>query len=255
MYNITPKTLFVGRKIIYLPSCHSTNDQAAVLVRDQKAWEGTLVVTGNQTAGRGQRGNQWETEAGKNLTFSLILKPAFLTANEQFRLNIAISLGIHEFINGYLSKTDTKIKWPNDLYHKGKKLGGVLIENSLKKYALESSIIGIGLNVNQTQFREAKAISMKTASGQTDDYDLERLLTALAETLESNYLLLRSGAWEMIKSRYLNHLYWYQEDHIFCHDHQYFNGRIVGVDAAGRLALDLGQTLRYFNLKEITFIE
>jgi len=255
VYNITPKTLFVGRKIIYLPSCHSTNDQAAAVVRDNKAFEGTLVVTCNQTAGRGQRGNHWEAEAGKNLTFSLILKPVFLAANEQFRLNIAISLGIHEFINVYLSKTDTKIKWPNDLYHKDKKLGGVLIENSLKKYVLESSIVGIGLNINQTQFTEAKAISMKMASGQTDDYDLELLLTALAETLESNYLLLISGSWEVIKRRYLNHLYWYQEDHVFCHDNQYFSGRIVGIDTAGRLALDLGQTLRYFSLKEITFIE
>lgn len=255
MYNITPKTLFIGRKVLYLPTCHSTNDIAVALVRDNKAFEGTLVVTSNQTAGRGQRGNQWEAEAGKNLTFSLILKPIFLTANEQFRLNIAISLGIHEFLNVYFPQEDIKIKWPNDVYHKDRKLGGVLIENTLKKYALESSVVGIGLNVNQTHFRENKAVSMKNASGQSEDYDLETLLTTLVETLESNYLHLRNGAWERMKSHYLNHLYWYQEEHLFSCNDQLFSGRIVGIDATGRLALDTGIALRYFDLKEIAFIE
>ncbi|MES2731891.1 MAG: biotin--[acetyl-CoA-carboxylase] ligase [Bacteroidota bacterium] len=256
MYNITPKTLFVGRKLIFLPTCHSTNDTATTLLKDEKVFEGTIVVTSNQTAGRGQRGNQWEAEASKNLTFSLILNPTFLTASEQFQLNIAISLGSHDFLKIYYpTEYPIKIKWPNDLYHKDKKIGGILIENILKRYTIEHSVIGIGINVNQSNFTESKAVSMKLASEQPNDFDLTILLTELAQCLEQNYLLLRNGGLEVMKSRYLQHLYWYQEQHTFRGQAHLFEGKIVGIDAIGRLALETQGIIQYFGLKEIEFIE
>lgn len=255
MYNITPKTLFIGKNIIYLPTCHSTNDTAASLLRDGKVFEGTLVVTSNQTAGRGQRGNQWEAETGKNLTFSLILKPAYLTPNEQFYLNMAVSLGIYEFLNGFFSAEDIKIKWPNDIYYKDKKMGGVLIENVLKKSVIESAVIGIGLNVNQLQFAYPQATSMRLANPSlTSAYDLEVLLTQLVECLERTYLQLRGGQLEWLQKRYLQQLYWFREKHLFSRDGKRFEGQITGIDATGRLAMEADGTLHYFGLKEIEFI-
>jgi BirA family biotin operon repressor/biotin-[acetyl-CoA-carboxylase] ligase len=255
LYNITPKTLFIGKNIIYLPTCHSTNDTAASLLRDGKVFEGTLVVTSNQTAGRGQRGNKWEAETGKNLTFSLILKPAYLTPNEQFYLNIAVSLGIYEFLNGFFAEEDIKIKWPNDIYYKDKKMGGVLIENVLKKSIIESAVIGIGLNVNQLQFAHAQATSMRLAShSPTIEFDLEMLLTHLAECLERSYLQLRSDQRKWLHEQYLQHLYWYREKHIFSRDGKWFEGLITGIDATGRLTVETDGILHYFGLKEIEFI-
>ena len=96
MYKIYPKTLFLGQITQYLPSCQSTNDEASALIAHRDPAEGLVVITDNQTAGRGQRGNQWEAKAGQNLTISIILKPSFLAATEQFWLNIAISLGIYD---------------------------------------------------------------------------------------------------------------------------------------------------------------
>jgi BirA family transcriptional regulator, biotin operon repressor / biotin---[acetyl-CoA-carboxylase] ligase len=255
LYNITPKTLFIGRKVLFLPTCHSTNDIAASLIKEGEVLEGLIVITSDQTRGRGQRGNQWEAEAGKNLTFSLVLKPAFITANDQFQLNIAISLGIHDFLSVHFPKEVIKIKWPNDIYHKDRKLGGVLIENALKKYDIETSVIGIGLNVNQTAFANKKAVSMKMASGQSQDYNLEELLVILAESLERNYMLLKNGRQAMMKERYLQNLYRYQTTHCFRQADQIFEGQIEDVDASGRLVVLTNGSLRYFNLKEIEFIE
>ena len=114
MHNFQPKTLFLGKNTIYLPSCHSTNDTAAEIIQNAQAFDGTIVITSDQTSGRGQRGNTWETLPGQNITMSVILKPDFLNASQQFSLNIAISLGIYAFLSKYISE-ELKIKWPNGL--------------------------------------------------------------------------------------------------------------------------------------------
>ena len=121
MYNIQPKTLIVGKTIKYLPSCHSTNVWCANYVEKESVSEGFAVYTPHQFDGKGQRGNKWESEIGKNITMSIFLKPDFLKASDQFQLNMAISLGIYEAISKYLNE-HLKIKWPNDLYFENSKL-------------------------------------------------------------------------------------------------------------------------------------
>lgn len=217
--------------------------------------EGTLVVTDYQTAGRGQRGNHWEADAGKNLVLSLVLKPVFIKASEQFGLSVAISLGIHEFLAGYFPEEDITIKWPNDHYHKDRKIAGVLVENTLNKHTLESSIVGIGVNVNQTRFVENKAVSMRMATQErSGEFDLAVLLTELAQHLESNYLQLRTKGPESLKERYLLRLYGYQQERTFSQQGRLFRGRIVGVDAIGRLQVAEGPAIHAFGLKEIQFL-
>ncbi|MCU0340187.1 MAG: biotin--[acetyl-CoA-carboxylase] ligase [Spirosomaceae bacterium] len=251
MYKIQPKTLFVGKKIIYLPSCQSTNDEAAELLRCGQAHEGAVVITDYQTAGRGQRGNTWLAQAGENLTLSLVLKPRFLLAQAQFSLNIAVSLGVHDFLETYLGD-EVSIKWPNDIYAKNRKLGGILIENTLQNNRLESAVVGMGLNINQLTFENPQATSLRLLTQQ--EYDLEKLLPQLLEALEKNYLLLRNGHQATLKQRYLQRLFRYQEPHRFKKNEEEFEGMIVGVSPTGLLAVQIENRLEYFDFKEISYV-
>ncbi|TAE42236.1 MAG: biotin--[acetyl-CoA-carboxylase] ligase [Runella slithyformis] len=251
MHKIRPKTLFVGKKSIYLPTCQSTNDEAALLLRQQPVEEGTLIITDHQLAGRGQRGNAWQAQAGQNLTFSIVLKPTFLTATEQFRLSVAISLGLWAGLESILPGK-LKIKWPNDLYFSDQKLGGILIENSLQGPRLEHAIVGIGLNVNQLDFENPHAASLASLTHQT--YDLEAVLVELLVKIEESYLLLRNGHYNQLKMRYLRNLYRYQEKHLFCQNDTTFEGIIVGVSEEGKLAVQVNNDLKYFELKEISHL-
>ncbi|WP_460956967.1 biotin--[acetyl-CoA-carboxylase] ligase [Spirosoma litoris] len=252
MYKIYPKTLFLGQIIQYLPSCQSTNDEAAALIAQTDPSEGMLVITDNQTAGRGQRGNQWEAKSGQNLTVSLILKPSFLAATEQFWLNIAISLGIYDALQPLIGDS-LRIKWPNDIYVGDQKLGGILIENILHGYNIEWSIVGMGLNVNQTEFGYSTATSLQLQAPLPNSYDLPGLLSRLCETLEQRYLQLRTGQRDTLKINYLQILYRYQEEHTFEADGYSFRGTIIGIDTTGRLAISTAGQVRYFNFKEVSF--
>ncbi|ARK13277.1 biotin--[acetyl-CoA-carboxylase] ligase [Fibrella sp. ES10-3-2-2] len=254
MYKIYPKTLFVGQKIVYLPSCQSTNDEAARLLSQEDLPEGTIVVTDQQTQGRGQRGNQWEAQPGQNLTFSLILTPSFLSAAEQFWLNMAVSLAIQDTLSPLLSGRRLTIKWPNDVYVEDRKLGGVLIENTLQGYVLGHSVVGIGLNVNQVGFNVPTATSLLLESPIADGYTLPSLLTVLAEQLEKRYLQLRAGHRNVLRATYLQHLYRYQTPHTYMADEVLFTGTIVDLDPTGRLGIMTKEVVRYFAFKEVTFL-
>ena len=254
MNNIFPQTLFIGKNIINLPECHSTNTYAAELLAQKDLAEGIVITTEHQTAGRGQRGNNWESAAGKNLTFSLILKPSFLHVQEQFYLTIITSLAIYDLLTEFLPH-ELAIKWPNDLYHGQKKLGGILIENSLKNNTLEWSVLGIGLNVNQSSFSNETASSLVLTSGK--EFSRSELLEKLLLRIEQRYLQLRAGARQELRKEYLSHLYWLGEPHTFRSGRETFSGKIIGVDKIGHLAVMpvLQDEVRYFRIKEITFVD
>ncbi|MBD2699449.1 biotin--[acetyl-CoA-carboxylase] ligase [Spirosoma sp. BT702] len=253
MYKIYPKTLFLGQIIQYLPTCQSTNDEASALIARTDAAEGTLVITDYQTAGRGQRGNLWLAASGQNLTFSLILKPSFLRATEQFWLNMAISLGIYDALQP-LTGDLLRVKWPNDIYVGSKKLGGILIENTLHGSNIAWSVVGMGLNINQTELSYVTATSLQLESPLPNGYDLSGLLRMLCTTIEQRYLQLRSGQREELKNNYLQILYRYQEEQLFESQGRHFRGTIIGVDDAGRLAVVENGDVRYFGFKEVSFI-
>ncbi|MFN8355488.1 MAG: biotin--[acetyl-CoA-carboxylase] ligase [Spirosomataceae bacterium] len=253
MHNFQPNTLFVGKNFIYLPTCHSTNDIAAQKIQQGDDFEGTVILTSHQTAGRGQRGNTWETEADANLTFSLILRPTFLRPTEQFRLNIAVSLAVYECFSPFLEES-LRIKWPNDIYVGNRKMGGILIENLLQSNAIGYSIIGIGLNINQLEFQTPTATSLRRETGQPFRYELEPLLNTLLISLEKNYLQLKNSSFDSLKVKYLSILFRYQEYHYFRRNGKVFLGQIVGIDEMGRLAVETDGYLEYFDLKEIEFV-
>ena len=253
MYKIYPKTLFVGQIVQYLPACQSTNDEASALIANTAVPEGTLVITDRQTAGRGQRGNQWAAEPGQNLTFSLVLKPSFLRAAGQFWLNIAVSLGLYDALLPLAGET-LRVKWPNDLYVGNQKIGGVLIENTLHGYEMAWSIVGVGLNVNQTTFAYPTATSLQRLAPQPGGYDLAGLLGQLCETLERRYLQLRVGGRDALKADYLQTLFRYGEEHTYESEGRFFRGVITGVDDTGRLILTTDDGTRTFGFKEVSFV-
>ncbi|MBB6005578.1 biotin--[acetyl-CoA-carboxylase] ligase [Arcicella rosea] len=254
MYKIQPNTLFTGKTIKYLPVCHSTNDIAAEIIQsDTNVFEGMVIITDNQTAGRGQRGNVWEASVGENLTFSLILKPNFLKASEQFKLNVAVSLGVLDCLSEYIDE-DLKVKWSNDIYFQNQKMGGILIENTLQGYQIGYSIIGIGLNINQASFPVPNATSLRNVTKNPLKYDLAMILSNLLECVEKNYLTIKNGNYETLKNRYLSNLFRIEEFHHFRKNGQLFVGKIIGIDETGQLGIESDGLIEYFGFKEVEFV-
>ncbi len=250
MYKIPAKTLFLGKNLIFVPECYSTNDLALQLLQTPNWIDGTVIITHNQTAGRGQRGNSWFTEPGKNLTFSMLLKPA-LPVRDQFLLTLFVSLGIRDYLTAR-TQEKVQIKWPNDIVSNDKKLGGILIENQLSGMSVSSSVVGIGLNINQSRFPVQTASSLAIVAGKT--FDLGEELELLLQHLEKRYLQMRDNKHQLMKSDYLTSLYRINERHQYLSpDDQLFEGIIVGVDDFGKLRVDLGNEVRIFDNKEIRY--
>ncbi len=237
-----------------MPTCHSTNDFAAQIIQsDENVFEGMVIVTDNQTAGRGQRGNTWEASVGENLTFSVIFKPSFLKANNQFQLNVAISLGVFDFLSEFIDEGLT-VKWSNDIYYENQKMGGILIENTLQGYHIGYSVVGIGLNINQTQFGNLRATSLRNITQNPLKYDLSEMLKKLLESLEKNYLQIKNNNYESLKMRYLSNLFRFEEYHYFRKNGQQFLGQIVGIDETGKLGIETDGIVLYFDFKEVEFV-
>ena len=253
MYNSPADTLFIGSSIIYLPECHSTNTAALHLLENESLPEGAVIITDKQTAGRGQRGNDWEAQPGQNLTFSLVLRPRFLPIRDQFLLTSSISLAIYDLLTE-LQLPAVRIKWPNDLYCSAKKIGGILIESSLKNAQLEWSVVGIGLNVLQTLFGVPTATSLAAELGR--QLSLQEVFSRLLKKLEMRYLQLRAGGGAELRKAYLEQLYWLGEWHLFESDGQRFAGKIVGIDQQGQLAVLHQQQdqLQYYSMQQIRFL-
>lgn len=251
MYKILANTIFLGKDVLFLPECHSTNDTALELIRNGRAKEGFLVTCDHQSRGKGQRGNAWETEAGKNLTFSLVLKPNFLDISEQFFLNMMISNSIRKMLQDYLP--EIKVKWPNDLVIPNfGKIGGVLIENMVSSVAWEYAVVGIGLNINQQAFASNTATSLAKITG--GQYELQEILRLLIVHIEQGYIGLKKGKMEEVKKEYLNHLFLKDAWAVFKVNGRDFEGKITGISRDGKLQLEERTGgLRFFGLKEITF--
>jgi BirA family biotin operon repressor/biotin-[acetyl-CoA-carboxylase] ligase len=250
LYKTPANSLFLGQNLIFMPECHSTNTVAIQLCQQPSTPEGTLVITDRQTAGRGQRGNTWQAEPGMNLTFSLVLKPSFLAIQEQFFLNMAISLGLCDYLSGLLSQ-EVKIKWPNDMLVAGKKVCGILIENSLQGAAITSSIAGVGLNVNQERFEHPRAASVRTFSGKR--HELQAVLDELLPAIERRYLQLRQRNLNALTADYYQNLYGLGQTRKYRAEGKEFEGEITGIDAIGRLKVRTEGGEKAYGLKEIEF--
>ncbi|OJV16573.1 MAG: biotin--[acetyl-CoA-carboxylase] ligase [Dyadobacter sp. 50-39] len=253
MYNSTQDTLIIGKKVIYLPTCHSTNDIAAEIVHAGLFEEGTVVITDNQVKGRGQRGTAWNANAGENLTLSVVLTPGFLPIQEQFLISQITALAIRGYLGSYVP--DTRVKWPNDIYMNNRKSCGVLIENSLQGSRFATSIVGIGVNINQSVFENEYATSLARETGQT--FVLADEFHKLLKSLDAWYVRLRSGSQnDVIRREYLRYLYGYQQDVKFLYNGNITSGSVTDVTKLGKLRVRLANEPEEmdFGLKEIEWV-
>lgn len=215
--------------------------------------EGTVIVAGYQRKGRGMMQNRWESEPGQNLLFSLILYPVFLPLGRSFLLSQAMALGVRDWVGGYIG--GAMVKWPNDVYCGGKKVAGILIQNALSGSYIQHSVVGVGLNVNQTEFPEhvPNPGSMKGECGAT--FDIDRSLEELCGCLDRRYLQLKEGGWAGLEADYLRHLYGLGQLRTFARrDSSTFQGRIAGVAENGFLLIDTGERQEAFEVKEVKFL-
>lgn len=236
-----------GRKLIHLDSVDSTNNYVANLVKEQGLSSGTVIMADHQFAGKGQRDAEWQSLAGMNITLSIYLDDVNLSVNRQFRITQLISLGIHEFLKQ--QSIESEIKWPNDVYVNGVKIGGILIESHISGKEIKSSIIGIGLNVNQKDFGSINATSMSLESGK--QYILNELYFS--------FIHVMNGVWEKywadinLDKRYLNSLYRIDVRSSYTDKNGEFEGVITGVSSEGKLRMERGAETIEYSLKEISF--
>lgn len=227
----------MGCNRIHLETVDSTNNYARALMRDKMPIEGTVVTADLQKNGRGQRSNSWVTEPGLNLTCSYLLRPAFLAAKDQFLLSAAVALAVHDAVSKLVGSSKVTIKWPNDILVGTKKLAGILIENSLRAMNLDTSIIGIGINVNQTKFPDGlNATSLKNLS--QNDHTIDHVMNTLSSCLEKRYLQLRERRNEAILKEFNQNLFAFGEQRKMRVNGTEQHYRIQGVRPSGELQLE-----------------
>ncbi len=240
-------------RYIHLEQIDSTN---AYLQRKQseddiRDW---VVSTDEQTAGKGMGSNGWESEARKNLTFSLALDMSFLPAERQFLLSEAVPLGIVKVLDRLLSVEKLFIKWPNDIYYDGHKLAGILINSTIKANMMDTSIIGIGLNVNQMKFKDwpTHPISLKQITGK--DFELQPLLEQISESIVAEVERLKKNS-PAIEQDYLSRLFRYRTWADYQIGEKTLRLFMTGIDPFGRLMLiDRANKSYCFDIKEIKFL-
>ncbi|MFV0420388.1 MAG: biotin--[acetyl-CoA-carboxylase] ligase [Dysgonomonas sp.] len=238
---------------IHIQETDSTNNHLKKLLLSKSLEEGTLVYTDFQTAGKGQRGNTWESEQGKNLMCSIILYPNMIKANEQFIISQIVSLAVAYTLNKYAD--DISIKWPNDIYWREKKICGILIENALEGDNIKEAICGIGININQTIFKSnaPNPISLKQATG--IDFDLNTILDELHHNITDYYDKIKTADPDSITNKYKKALFRKEGYHLYNDGKSNFYAAIKDVKSDGILILTTEEgEERHFAFKEVSYI-
>lgn len=249
MVKLHPKTSFVGKKQMYLPYCHSTNDIASEIGHKGGFENGTIVFTDFQTAGRGQRGTVWQGDTGKNLMMSLLVDSSFLEVGKQFDLGICMAVSAIEALKR-LGVENATIKWPNDVLLGTKKIAGILVENSIKGNKLHFSVLGIGINISQMEFIHPQATSLHKEGYSLINRNL--LAETLCEEFETNFINLQNGI--SLEKKYLDNLLGLKKEQLFNIDDQLVIGKIRGIDNQGQLLLESNHPKKAFGIKEISFV-
>lgn len=247
MYKNSAKDLFDNKTYIYMTECLSTNDYLLKLLKKKPYKEGTIVHTSYQTKGRGQRNNNWISEKDKNLTFSFLLSPN-IKLSSQFLLHILTSISLYKSLNSF-NLNHVSIKWPNDIYVREKKIAGILIENLVFKKSIHWAVVGIGLNVNQTNFNALNATSIFNEINQK--VEVKKFLEIFKEILMKEYLKISSL--DQLDF-YKNQLIGYQVEREYLYKSDIIKGKIIDVLLDGSLIIKSNHSLLKFNFGDITLV-
>ncbi len=248
---------------MHLYEVDSTSTYAKELLKDGDTLADFTVVDAEyQTGGRGQKGNSWESERGRNILFSLVCHPTFVSACRQFILSEAIALAVESTLthrihtSGQRGNGQVRVKWPNDIYWNDSKISGTLIECNLMGTQITDCIVGTGINVNQTSFTSdaPNPVSLKQVTGQ--DSDREEILSEVVEQFRSLYEEIRRGNYNRIEDEYKSKLYRKDGFHWFAEPGgEPFEARITDVEPTGHLVLDTRPgTSRRYEFKEVRFL-
>ena len=240
-------------EIIHIRETNSTNNYLKELLQTQNVDEGTVVWADFQSAGKGQRGNGWESEAGKNILFSIVLFPGFLKAGEQFILSQIVSLAVANCLQEYTA--GISIKWPNDIYWNEKKICGILLENTILEDNIGHSVAGIGININQENFRSdaPNPVSLKQITNR--DYNLEEILKTVVDNINVYYQQIKIGKTDSLIKQYKESLFRKDGYHLYNDGISNFLARIQDVDSSGILILKTKEgEERHFAFKEVKYI-
>ena len=244
--------------IVHLLEVDSTNryvrDEAVALWQNRGISDFAVVTAGHQTAGRGQRGNTWNSNAGENLLFSILVRPGeTLEVSKQFLLSQAVALSIHDAMKCY--GIDTLLKWPNDIYASNRKLAGILLELDYSGAFVEQAIIGIGLNVNQENFPPMDRVPVSMKMLRERDYTLDDVLATILDLFEHYYTELRFGKRDAIAAEYKRVLLGMDERRTFIDGVGRFDAVIQDIESDGHLILrrNDGSTGRYA-FKEVEMV-
>lgn len=239
-------------QIIHLNSVHSTNIYALELIQKENVREGLVVWSDFQEKGKGQLQNSWHSEAYKNLTFSLVINSKW-RVDAGFNLSKIIACSIAKSLDT-LTAEKVEIKWPNDILINKKKVGGILIENSIQGNMISSSIVGIGLNVNQEVFpafaREATSLKLENGTS----FVPEEVLHVLLNTIKREYFNFVSQP-SGVEQFFLDRLYGLGENLKFKDFSGEFTGIILGVLPNGHLLLNKNGKAKSYENKSIAFLE
>jgi BirA family biotin operon repressor/biotin-[acetyl-CoA-carboxylase] ligase len=247
------KSQTLGKQIIKLSSVDSTNNYTAKLVKETKISFGTVIMADFQTHGKGQRSSIWKSEKGLNLLISIYFDSSFLNSENIFFLSKAVALAIRECIEKIIG-IKVSIKWPNDILINGSKIAGVLIENQWKNEKLSSSIIGIGINVNQVVFSEENVVSLKNLTSRF--YNLNSILKSLCSSLDSQFTRLRNFEFLEIDRQYHSFLFNYNQWYNYEKNKINFKGRLIKVDSFGKMVLELENgDKKSFDIKEVSILK
>ncbi len=242
-------------KLVKLDAINSTSIYLKQLSKEVDVSNWTIVTAEYQTLGRGQMRTKWESEYGKNLIFSVLIKFDDLKVRNQFNLNCAISIGIFNALKEY-KLPQLKIKWPNDIMSVNKKLGGILIENSLLNDKIYQSVVGIGLNINQDIYPDylPKAVSMTQIL--KNDFDRDEILIQIVNSIKMQIEILNRNEFRTLHQNYENILFKKGKVQMFENkNHLKFIGKIIGVSKQGKLLVNLeNESVTEYDFKEIKFI-
>ncbi|TYR37032.1 biotin--[acetyl-CoA-carboxylase] ligase [Sphingobacterium phlebotomi] len=255
LQNNTFSRLYLRQNLIVLEEVTSTNDYLKELLSNIKPLpEATAIMAIHQVKGKGQRGNSWLSKPSETLAISLTLYPKDFSVHQSFNLNMLICLGIQRWAATILPHV--QIKWPNDIYANGKKLGGVLIENQLAGYHVRSSVVGIGINIKQQAFPTAiqdKATSLYIEEPTTPPQSLEEYGLSLLSTIMELYESIDLQDTQQLLDAYNDCLFRKEIPAYYEIEGETFSGIIQGVEGDGKLKILINDQERLFDLKEISF--
>ena len=241
--------------IFKLDATDSTNSYLRQMSKNKDLEKWTVVTADYQSQGRGQKGAIWQSERGKNLICSVLVKLDDFHAEDQFMLNCAVSLGIHHYLKRY-NLPKLKIKWPNDIMSVSKKLGGILIENTLVSNKINQSIIGIGININQEIFSTDLPMAVSIKQLTKNEIPRDVFLTDLLNAIQNKFELLFEKRFDELWSQYEASLYRKDKAHMFENSNgEQYMGIIRGVSKQGSLLIEReDESIDAYNFKEVRYL-